>query len=69
MTAPKIGLAIVETPRVIKVCCLLRLLVGAYRVEELGFHILKLSLMEGLAIVETTRAIKVWGKKGSYRSL
>ncbi|ONM52366.1 hypothetical protein ZEAMMB73_Zm00001d019156 [Zea mays] len=47
MTAPKIGLAIVETPRVIKVCCLLRLLVGAYRVEELGFHILKLSLMEG----------------------
>jgi hypothetical protein len=48
MTAPKIGLVIVETPRVIKVCCLLRLLVGAYRVEELGFHILKLSLMEGM---------------------
>jgi hypothetical protein len=48
MTAPKIGLAIVETPKVIKVCCLLRLLVGAYRVEELSFHILKLSLMEGM---------------------
>jgi hypothetical protein len=47
MSAPKIGLAIVET-RVIKVNCLLRLLVGAYRVEEPSFHILNLSLMEGM---------------------
>jgi hypothetical protein len=48
ITAPKIGMAIVETTRVIKVSCLLHLLVGAYRVEELGFHILNLSLMGGM---------------------
>jgi hypothetical protein len=48
MTAPKIGLAIVERTGVIKVSCLLRLLVGAYRVEGLGFHILKRSVMEGM---------------------
>jgi hypothetical protein len=41
-------MAIVETTRVIKVSCLLHLLVGAYRVEELGFHILNLSLMGGM---------------------
>jgi hypothetical protein len=50
--APKVivvtGLAVVGGTRVIKVRCLLWLPVGSYMVEELGFHILKTSLVRGM---------------------
>jgi hypothetical protein len=49
--APKItvviGLTVIGGTRVIKLRCLLQLPVGSYRDEELGFHILKPSLMKG----------------------
>ena len=57
MTAPKIGMSIVERTRVIMVSCLPRLLVGAYRFKSWVFTYWSYHWW------------RVWGNKGSYRSL